>query len=258
MTTQADTTQADTTQTDTIQAGMHSLRISSPKEEGTLRVSKWIKCQVLLDEQEMATLIEELFPLFFCVVSEPVKRGCEIISAAVFLKHYAHYIACLKEGILADTSDFRRYFTTAMTCRTDIIYAIAVGEDKYLIKPIKPVIQLQAHHFFYSDLDKKFHAMVLSPESVTWGVQFSYPQLYQDPKTHRIAKVHASPDFPNTALFAKLLKWLRSHTLPTPFLVKGERINAPMRIGRSCLSWIERHPQLKEKQICVSPLQKVG
>jgi hypothetical protein len=229
------------------------LRISSPKEEGALQVSKWIKCQVLLDIEEMSQLLFELSALHFCVVSEPVKKGDGIISSELFLEHYKNYVGAIKEGRLADESLFRKFFSSAVTCTTDIMYAIAVGREKYLIKPIKPVIQLQAHHFFYSRLDRKFHPMVLSTESVTWGVQFSYPQLYQDPKSHRIAKVANSPEFPNTSVFARLLKWLRHHTLPTPFFVEDQRVNAPIRIGRQCLEWIHQHPQLKEKGIRIIP-----
>jgi hypothetical protein len=228
------------------------LRISSPKEEGVLQVSKWIKCQVLLDNDEMAELLSELAPLHFCVVSEPVKKGNGVISSELFLEHYKTYVEALKQGRLADESLFRKFFSSAVTCTTDVMYATSVGKDRYLIKPVKPVIQLQAHHFFYSQLDGKFHPMVLSTESVTWGVQFSYPQLYQDPKSHRIAKVANSAEFPNTPVFARLLKWLRHHTLPTPFFVKDQRVNAPIRIGRQCLEWICHHPQLKEKEIRIS------
>lgn len=228
------------------------LRISSPKEEGVLQVSKWIKCQVLLDLEEMSELLFELSPLHFCVVSEPVKKGDGVISSELFLEHYKTYVEALKQGRLADESLFRKFFSSALTSSTDVMYATSVGRDKYLIKPVKPVIQLQAHHFFFSQLDGKFHPMVLSTESVTWGVQFSYPQLYQDPKSHRIAKVANSADFPNTSVFARLLKWLRHHTLPTPFIVNEARVNAPIRIGRACLEWIYRHPQLNEKGIRVS------
>lgn len=229
-----------------------SLRISSPKEEGVLSVSKWTKCQVLLDIDEMSKLLSALSPLYFCVVSEPVKMDEGIISSDSFLEHYKTYVTALKEGRLADESLFRKFFSAAATCSMDVMYAISVGGDKYLIKPVKPVIQLQAHHFFYSQLDGKFHPMVLSTESVTWGVQFSYPQMYQDPKSHRISKVVDSLEYPNTSIFAKLLKWLRHHTLPTPFFVRGERVNAPIRIGRQCLEWIHQHPQLQEKAIQVS------
>jgi hypothetical protein len=228
-------------------------RISTPKDEGVLSVSKWTKYQVLLDDEEMADLFDSLAPLTICSVSEPVKKGSEIIDLAEFLDKYQTYISGLRAGILVDESLLRRYFSSALTCSSDLLYAIAVGGDKYLIKPIKPVIQMQAHHFFYSDLDKKFHPMVLSTQSVTWGVQFSYPQLYQDPKTHRIAKVVDSPEFPNTALFAKLRKWLKNHTLPTPFFVEKSsyRVNTPIRIGKKCRTWIQNHPQLKDKGIHV-------
>jgi hypothetical protein len=232
-------------------SSMFPLRLSSPKEEGMLQVSKWIKCQVLLDEDEMAKLLGELDPLYFCVVSEPVEKEDGVISKDAFLEHYKTYVNALKQGSLIDESLLRRYFSAAATCTTDVVYGIAVSQDKYLIKPIKPIIQLQAHHFFYSKFDGKFHPMVLSTESVTWGVQFSYPQLYQDPKSHRIAKVADSIDFPNTSLFARMLKWLRHNTLPTPFFVHGQRVNAPIRIGRACLKWIDQHPQLKEKEIRV-------
>lgn len=230
-----------------------SLRLSSFKEEGMLQVSKWTKYQVLLDEEEMSMMLSEFFPLHFCVVSDPVKKGEGIISREGFLDYYKTYITALQESRLPDESLFRRCFSSVMTSSTDIMYAIAVGEEKYLIKPIKPVIQLQAHHFFYSALDGKFHPMVLSTESVTWGMQFSYPQLYQDPKSHRITKVIDSPEFPNTSVFARMLKWLRHHTLPTPFFVRGQRVNAPIRIGTQCLKWIHQHPQLKEKGIQVCP-----
>ena len=108
---------------------------------------------------------------------------------------------------------------------------------------------MQAHHFFFSPLDGKFHPMVLSNESISWGIQFSYPQLYQDPESRQIIKVSDGSVFPNTPLFSKLMKWMRSHTLPTPFLIEESRVNAPIRIGKSALTWIENHPQLKEKGI---------
>lgn|GEM_PF-296177 len=242
----------------TISMECSSLRISSPKEEGVLQVSKWTKCQVLLDIEEMAELLDVLSPLHFCVVSEPVKKEEGVIASDVFLEQYKTYVSALKQGQLVDESLLRKFFSSAATSSTDVVYAISVGIDKYLIKPVKPVIQLQSHHFFYSKLDGKFHPMVLSTESVTWGVQFSYPQLFQDPKSHRIAKVTDSPEFPNTSVFARLLKWLRQHTLPTPFYVGEQRVNAPIRIGRSCLTWIHRHPQLKEKGIRVSLNSSLG
>ena len=231
-----------------------SFRLSTPKEEGILQVSKWLKVQVFLNAEEMKELIQELEPLFFVIVSEPVKMEESIISAQAFLEKYAEYVHLLQQGQVPPVDEFRRFFSSAMTTSLEGFYALSTGNGKFLIKPNKPVLQLQAHHFFYSDLDGKFHPMVLSPESISWGIQFSYPQLYQDPKTRQVIKVANTPEFPNTALFSKLMKWMRSSTLPTPFEVKGVRINSPIRVGKKSLAWIKNHPQLKQKGIQVSYL----
>lgn len=230
------------------------IRISSPKAEGILQVSKWLKIQVLLDSDEMQELLAALGPTHFVVVSEPVHADDAVIAPDTFLLKYTEYVQYLKQGQVPPVEEFRKLFSCALSSTLDAFYAIAAGKDKYLVKPLKPVVQLQAHHFFYSDLDRKFHPMVLSEESISWGVQFSYPQLFQDPKTRKVVKVTDTPEFPNTALFSKLMKWMRSSTMPTPFEVDGARVNSPIRIGKKSLAWIKNHPRLKEKGITIREL----
>ena len=232
------------------------IRISTPKTEGILQVSKWLKFQVLLDADEMHELLSWLDPVQFVCVSEPVKVEEAVISAPCFEEKYAAYISCLKQGEPPVLSAYRRYFSSAMSADLGPFYALAAGPEKYLIKPVQPIIQLQAHAFFYSELDGKFHPMVLSEESVMWGLQFSYPQLYQDLKTRKICKVSDIANYPNNVLFSKLSKWMRSATLPTPFEVGGVRTNSPIRIGKKTLPWIKNHPQLKRKGITVLQLAR--
>jgi hypothetical protein len=224
------------------------IRISSPKIEGMLQVSKWLKVQVLLDQEEMQELLATLGEMAFVCVSDPVVAEEAIVSAQDFEAKYAEYVQMLKQGVVPSTSAFRRYFSSAMSSDLNSFYAMAISQDKYLIKPIKPVIQLQAHQFFYSEQDKKFHPMVLSEESISWGLQFSYPQVFQDVHTRTVGK---TSEFSDHALFTKLLKWMRSNTRPTPFVVGGALTNSPIRIGRKSLAWIEKHPQLKLKGIVI-------
>jgi len=232
------------------------IRISSPKTEGILQVSKWTKVQVLLDGDEMQNLLESLGDIYFVSVSDPIKAEQAVISSSDFLQKYTEYIYLLKQGQVPPPEEFRRFFSCALSSTLNCFYAITAGIEKCLVKPIRPVIQLQAHHFFYSELDGKFHPMVLSPESISWGLQASYPQLFQDPRTRQITKVIDSPDFPNTALFSKLLRWMRNFTLPTPFQIKGTRTNSPIRIGKQSLAWIKSHPQLKQKGIELTQLAR--
>jgi hypothetical protein len=227
------------------------LKISTPAIEGVMRASKWLKHQVLLDEEEMRDLFRALEPFEIFVVSEPVSEEKMQIGHQEFLAKYAEYVGALKKGELPDEAPFRKYFSSVFTTSSDALYAMEVGKEKFLLKTIKPIIQLQGHHFFVSEIDGKFHPLVFGKESITWGIQFSYPQLYQDPTTQDFSQVKESEEFPNTALYKRLAKWLRAETVPTPFLFQGKRSNEPIRLGKKCFSWIGKHAGLNEKGVSV-------
>lgn len=227
------------------------LRISTPQEEGVLRVSKWLKYQVLLSSDEMRELCAALDPFSIYSVSGVVKASETLITQNTFLEKYSAYVQALQSGQIPQEKELKPFFSSVFTASADILYAMQVGDDKFLIKAIKPVVQLQAHHFFVSSVDGKFHSMVLSDESITWGIQFSYPQIFQDPKTHAFSKVAQTEEFPNSVLFLRLAKWLRHNTLPTPFIHEGKRTNVPMRLGKKCLAWIHNHPGLAKQDLRV-------
>ncbi|MES2121709.1 MAG: hypothetical protein V4492_02895 [Chlamydiota bacterium] len=229
------------------------IRISLPKQEGLLQVSKWLKFQVLLDPEEMRELLEG--DLYLANASEIVSSSGALVAKEHFFEGYAKYASTLAQGKVPDEAEFRSLFSSTITADLDALYAIEVKHDKYLLKPIQPVIQMQAHSFFYSHVDGKFHPLVLSAESVTWGIQLAYPQLYQDPKTQKIVKVFEGDAFANTQLFQTMQRWMRDATLPTPFEVDGVRTNSTIRIGKKALKWIENHPQLKEKGIKITSLR---
>jgi hypothetical protein len=228
----------------------YPLRISTPKEEGVMEISKALKWQVLMDACEMAELMESLGSFDIFGVSGVVGPDHGRLEKKTFLLAYENYLSSLKEGILPEEKTHRPFFSSIWSQEKSILYAAKVGEERFLIKALKPVIQLQLHHLSYSHVDGKFHPMVQAKDSITWGVQFSYPHIFQHPKTKEFSKVVNSPEFPNTALFLALGRWLRQNTLPTPIapLEKpGSRIILPVRLGKHCFSWINNHPRLVEK-----------
>ena len=159
-------------------------------------------------------------------------------------------ISGFKEGFL-DEVLYRQTFSSVFTVSSDSVYALPVGTDRRLIRVSRPVIQLQSHALDYSPHDEKFRAMVFGIDSVLWGIQFSYPQLFLDSRTKEAKAVVENGEFPNTRFFHTLQRWIRHHTIPTPFFVEGKRINVPIRLGKECLSWINNHPQLIKKNIKV-------
>lgn len=214
-----------------------------------LRVSKYLRHQVLLSQGEMEHLFQSLGSFYLMNISEPLALENAEISKEAFLEAYKTYEKSHQEEGF-EKKEHRSLFSSALSLEKDIFEALALKDGRFLIKPQKPVIQIQAHSFFVSNLDGSFHPMVFGKDSIKWGLQFSYPQLFQDPHTHQIEKVR-SEGFVNTPLFLKLCGWLRDNTLPTRFEYQGKKITIPIRLGKQ-LSWIDRHYQLQAKGISVS------
>lgn len=220
-------------------------------EASPMQASKWLKCQMLVDADEMKSLLDTLGKFKIYMPGCVLERGKGLITQEEFLNCYGHYIEELKCGRIPEDADFTSYFSTVFSVTPDSLYAIHIGEDKQIIRAARPVIQLQSHRLDYSPTEHKFRPMILGKDSILWGIQFTYPQLFQDSKTNQVEQVVVGEAFPNTVLFQTLQRWVRSNTVPTPFIVANEKINVPMRLGKQCFSWINAHPQLAKKGLSV-------
>lgn len=223
----------------------------STSDEQPMQASKWLDIQALIDADEMSMLLNELgspgIYMTGCICSQNEAN----ISNERFLEGYNRYIQILKNGALPFEKEFRPLFSSIITAVPEVVYAIPVEGGKQILRTCRPAIQMQFHRLGYSKADGKFRPMAFGTQSIFWGIQFSYPQLFLDQNTDEVFSVFEGEHFPNTPLFKKIQKWMRQHTIPTPFLVGNERINVPMRLGKQCLPWINNHPQLKEHLISV-------
>ncbi len=219
-----------------------NLRISTLEKEGIYQGSKFLKFQVLCDAEELALLFKESFTLF------PLTGLCDgqPLAPSYFLAEYASWIEMIKEGKVPSDAELRKILACAMTADLDALWLQPVANGRFIVKIGKPVIQVQAHFFTYSPIDGVFRPMTMGSESVFWGLQFSFPQIYQDPKTMEFLEIEESP---NTELFRKVKHWVRDATRATPFVVGGEKVNATIRIGKNCFTWIKNHPQLAAKNL---------
>ncbi len=168
-------------------------------------------------------------------------KGEGVLSLSTFLEIYGAYVAHLKGGEKPPALS-----APVLSVTEDALEVITVDETRQIYKPKLPIVQMQAHAFRYSPEDQTFRSQLFGVDAVTWGIQLGYPQIYADPKTHAIFETRTLPNGP---LFHAIQKWVRRHTLPTPFLVEGRRQNVPIRLGKACFSWINEHPQLKEQGI---------
>jgi hypothetical protein len=224
------------------------LRISSSKES-PMQASKWLSLPLLIDYLEMLQLFEALEPFLLYRVGQVLLEGKGQISPEDFLSTYKYYIDSLKQGMIPEESIYNSHFNSVFTRTSDSLFAIEIPNNRHLIRICQPVIQVQPHWMDYSPYDDKFRSNMHGPESISWGIMFTYPQLYLDPQTKEPVKVVDREAFPNTYLYRLLQKWCRANTTPTPFRIGDKTVKVPVRIGKGCLDWIHHHPQLKFKNL---------
>jgi len=218
-------------------------------EDQPLQASKWLQLQMLIDVNELQLLFDALAPFYIFKAGALCTTGDEEICKEDFINVYSQAIEMLKSGDIPSEKLYRAYFSSVFTRTPDHLYLQPIDQTKALVRVKSPCLQLQVNRIAYSEADGQFRAMVFGPDSIFWGIQISYPQLYQDPKSKEVFHVKENDLFPNTSLFRLVQRWIRSHTIPTPFYVADKRTNTSMRIGKGCLSWINNHPQLIQHNI---------
>ncbi len=157
--------------------------------------SKWLSVALLVDANEMKSLLETLGSFLIYSVGSVVKRGEGHLHES-FLSCYAQYVEALKRGSLPDDSTYRTLFAAVWTTSSDHLYALHVGSEGQLIRVVKPVIQLQ-ESVDYSMADGKFRPMVFGKDSVLWGFNFLIRSYLKNPK------------------LMPCLKWIKVHNFPT-------------------------------------------
>lgn len=223
-----------------------TLKVSTPHLEGVYQGSKYLKYQVLADLNELKNLFDRLEPFYIYPLTglgdgEPIDPEC-------FFIQYSSWIEKLKTGQVPADQELRSVLACAFTRELDALWKQEIPGGRYLMKMGKPVIQVQAHFFTYSPIDGVFRPMTMGSSNIFWGLQFSFPQIYQEPKTMELLEVEESP---NRDLFQTIKEWVRDQTRPTPFIVDGKKTNVPIRLGKNCFSWINSHPQIREQKIGV-------
>lgn len=220
-------------------------RVSTTDVEGHLNVSKWLHIQLLLDSTEMRDMLNEMGEFLIVHVGAVMDPSQVLLSRDEFLRVYDEYVGTLKLGQDPPLLSYLSTFSCALSLGEEEFYAMQVGPSQLLIKPILPVVQMQAHTLGYSAVDEQIYPMARGSDTITWGIQLSFPTLFQAKKKAEPSNTLTDASFRNAKLFQSIQKWVRLHTRPTPMFLKQKKINLPVRIGNQCFSWINNHPMLR-------------
>ncbi len=210
-----------------------TILISSPKDEGVLQASKWLKHRALLSGAELDALIAALPPFRIFNVASLVPLEEAEIPLSQFRTAYHEYASSIAVGKTPSVD--REIFSTVWTTSLDALYAFEAKQDLYMVKPRLPVVQLSHHRFQFSEETGEFYSMVHSDDAISWGLQFSYPQIFSNSIRAEVCEVLKEVSMPNNVLFQSIAKWMRNHTRPTPFLHREKALNATFRTGRDFL-----------------------
>ncbi len=222
------------------------IRISNPQDEGFLQASKWLTFRALLGPQELSGLIDALPPFLIYNTSKLTPFSETLIEMRSFKEEYCEYLHCLERG---NFNKAPPCFSSIWTTEPSSVYAFEVKKDQFIVKPTLPPVQLSHHQFTFSRESQTFHSMLHSHGVTSWGLQFSYPQIFSNSLGGEVIEVLKNQQMPNTALFLALSKWMRNETKPTPFLFEGKRLNSVFRVGKQSLQWAEKHLNLEPLRI---------
>lgn len=209
-----------------------------------MQATKWLKLPLFLNVHELSDLLHSLGNVHLVPLSGVFKKGLETLSYEEFASLYSAYLQSLIKGEIPNPD---RRIVTGWTYDLKEIEERKV-ETGSLVRPYRPVVQVQPYWLNYSETDGKFHEMALSQESLAWGLLFSFPQLFQDPETMEIVKVQGT-NFPNCEMYKKLQAFSRARTLPTPFVTPAGLFNHPARIGKEWLDEAKKMPQLAKRNL---------
>lgn len=220
---------------------MEKLRQSSPAVQGVYSGAKWMHIRAMLDPEEWEDLSEELGKNCMFTVGKMTKKIPFLSSVEITDALYKMKKSFISSEI--DINDLQLITPFALSCKSTSFYQFCV-KDLVNVQILEPVIQVQMHFFRICPINHTFHSMVMAQDSIFWGLQFSFPQIFQNSLHGCIKQVDKSGE--NFRLFSFVRKWMRDHTTSTKVSFENKVVPLPIRWGKKCLSWASSHPQIKK------------
>lgn len=188
-----------------------------------MNASRYVHIQLLVTADEMEDLFKDLTPFELYNVSQVTENPR--VEKKAFLKAYRTYFEAYQRG---EVEIDRPLFSLALSRDESAIQFKEMVDGRLLARIIKPVIQMRAHS--YTVAGGKLHTMTFGKDAVSWGIQLSFPHLYEDIATKEVVDTLKSGT-PNIDLFKTLRQWVRNRTKPATLDIEGEAKKTPLRKG---------------------------
>lgn len=202
---------------------------SVTNQPSTYQASLYLSYGMLITPVEFSMLLESLqdlpdFSIWGTGVLLPKEKLA--ISEESLINHYA---ASLENFTLS--GEQKAALSSVWTMNLNAVRLREFPQEKGLIVRELPVVQLCRFQFRFDG--ERFFSNSFSQDTLFWGIELRFPQLFLDPTNGKLIKV-LKAEYSNTLLWKKIHEWIRNHTMPVQFLKGdgGKRV-APFRIGKS-------------------------
>lgn len=225
---------------------LKTIRISTPAKEGVMQASKWLYLRMLIDPVEFKELLVLLEDVHFLNMARVCIKEDIFVEPSKLASQYDHYISLLKREEIVDDRAYRPHFSLAISKTLLPFYLMQVKTESFLVKLVEPIIRMQLFSFQYIQEQQRFISTYSIENSISWGLEFSFPQFYQDVDTCQPVEILKNKANLNTQLFKSLQKWTREATVPVPFIIDENKEIAPFRLGKKCFEWINLYAGMRK------------
>src|SRR5690606_29212441 len=118
------------------------------------QAAKWLKVPVLASAEEFAGLFKRLGGFSLYRLGTPGKEDGLQITQDAFLDAVRRWIERLQAGQAVAMSDCRAVLACALSADPECLRLKSLSDGRSLVKIRRPVIQLQAHFFSFSQDEK--------------------------------------------------------------------------------------------------------
>ena len=210
------------------------------------QASRWLKVRLLLSIEAMQELVDHLEPVCFIQAASVMQTLDPLVPKKEFLAAYAEYMHHLEKDDPQSAAFAGRspLFKLTLCASPNLATTYEVKLGSFLTRLLEPGVQLRPCLVDFSSLSKQFSYSALGLHSISWGLEFSYPQLIQK-HGEEVANGLKEP-FVNGILFKKIQKWARRHTRLAAFTFEGEKIISELRIGPN-IDWACEMSEVKKR-----------
>ena len=190
-----------------------------------LQASRFISHSVLLSIEDL----DQILTLLGCQVCNISKVVEKIDYKDELLSSYRDYVADFEKGDVF-LPNYRANLACALTCELSCLNVQNLNDNRLIIRPILPIIQVGLFTFGISS-EGKLLSGALGASTRSYGLQFSFPALFRDPITGKNG--NALKEGINAPMWKTLTKWIRNETHLLKIKHGHEMIASTLRASNS-------------------------